>query len=105
MRGRGFVGDADGVRTVGAQPGPHRVHRCRAARRVGLELRWAVSTPAGRGAAGVTIELVNTADTTWVNEAGDRTTVHGWILDENGSGSCRIVLVLGCAENCRHCAR
>ncbi len=32
----------------------------------------------------MTIELVNTADTTWVNEAGDRTTVHGWILDENG---------------------
>lgn len=32
----------------------------------------------------MTIELVNTADTTWVDEAGDRTTVHGWILDENG---------------------
>ncbi|BCN82337.1 hypothetical protein [Prescottella equi] len=80
-----FVGDADGVRTVGAHPGPHRVHRCRAARRVGLELRWAGEHTCRAGALpGVTIELVNTADTTWVDEAGDRTTVHGWILDENG---------------------
>ncbi|MEZ5154029.1 hypothetical protein [Rhodococcus zopfii] len=30
------------------------------------------------------IDLVNAADTRWVNGAGDHMTVHGWVLDENG---------------------
>ncbi|MFM1724234.1 hypothetical protein ABEU20_002812 [Rhodococcus sp. PAM 2766] len=77
--------DTDPVRRVSAHPDPIRVHRCRAARRVGLELRWPCEQRARAGALpGVTIELVNTADTTWVDEAGDHMTVHGWILDENG---------------------
>ncbi len=102
-----FVGDADGVRTVGAHPGPHRVHRCRAARRVGLELRWAGEHTCRAGALpGVTIELVNTADTTWVNEAGephDRPRLDS--RRERPADRAGIVLVLGCAETARHCAR
>ena len=80
-----FVASADGTWTVRTHPGPLRVHRCRAARRVGLELRWPSEHTCAAGTLPeVTINLVNTANTRWVNDAGDHMTVHGWILDEKG---------------------
>ncbi|MDH6285891.1 hypothetical protein M2275_000790 [Rhodococcus opacus] len=80
-----FLSDSAGAWRVSTHPGPIRVHRCRAARRVGLELRWPGEFTCKAGALpGVSIDLVNAGDRMWVNYAGDHMTVHGWVLDEEG---------------------
>ncbi|WP_349536587.1 hypothetical protein [Rhodococcus rhodochrous] len=80
-----FVNNVDGIWTASTHPGPLQVHRCRAARRLGLELRWPGEHTCTAGTLPeMAIDLVNTAETRWVNDAGDHMTVHGWVLDEKG---------------------
>ncbi|WKX01806.1 MULTISPECIES: hypothetical protein [Rhodococcus] len=79
------VAEVEEIWTVSAHPGPIWVHRCRAARRLGLELRWPGEHTCKAGSLpGVTIDLVNTANRKWINDAGDQMTVRGWLLDKKG---------------------
>ena len=48
-------------------------------------MRWPAEHTAKAGTLpGVSVDLLNTAEHTWVNEAGDHVTVHGWMLGPDG---------------------